>query len=318
MIRQGLQLLILVGMLSSCSHPFHPSKIEPTIVYSPPEHLIDSHPSAFLPLTNDEIKELWAKELLLGDAFGRQLDLYRAITCYKSALILLPAERIERQLQITYDIILSYYLGQKYNDAINTFETSQLTEVNPLFPAFNNLLLILYDCYQQVGQCDKVEDLFGVIQRASPETAADLTLYDELNEGDLDEVKQLIAVHRDQEKMQTYVDIYEASAYSPQKARILNAVLPGAGYYYVGQKKSAMTSFVINALFSYAAYQFFDRGYIAAGAITTSLELGWYLGGINGAGIEAQEYNNGLYNRMAVKLLSDQKFFPVLMFETSF
>lgn len=317
-VKRGIWILTLIGMLSACSHPFHSSELDPTIVYTPPDYLINDKPSAFLPLTSEEAKKPWAKELILGDAFGRELDLYRAITCYKSALILLPEDKVERRLQITYDIILSYYLGRKYNDAIITFETSQLTQVNPLFPAFNNLLLMLYDCYHQVGQCDKAQELFELIQKVSPETGADLALYETLSDGELDEVQCMISSRPDQPELQPYLDIYEISAFSPQKARVLNALLPGAGYYYVGQKKSAVTSFIINALFSYAAYQFFDRGYVAAGAITTSLELGWYLGGINGAGIEAQEYNNDLYNKMTVKLLSDQKFFPVLMFETSF
>lgn len=318
MIQNFVKILLLALLASGCSHPFYTSELHPKVTYTPSEHLIARRPSAFPPLTAEEKGEPWSSEIILGDAFARQLDLYRAITCYKRALILIPENRIERRLQITYDIILAYSLGQKYNDVIITFESSQLTEVNPLFPAFSNLLLILYDAYQQVGQCDKAENLSEVIQRASPETGADLTLYEQLKTGDLEQAKPLIATREDHEKLERYIADYEAMALSPSRARLLNAVLPGAGYYYVGQKKAAVTSFMINALFSFAAYQFFDRGYIAAGAITTSLELGWYLGGINGAGIEAQEYNNSIYNRMTIKLLSTQKFFPLLMCETSF
>jgi hypothetical protein len=111
---------------------------------------------------------------------------------------------------------------------------------------------------------------------------------------------------------------YEQFTKSPSKARTLNAILPGAGYAYVGQKRSAVTSFLINALFTAAAYQFFSRGYTAAGAITASLEMGWYFGGINGAGIEANEYNARIFEGVGRKMLTDHTCFPVLMFETSF
>src|SRR5262249_54042528 len=111
---------------------------------------------------------------------------------------------------------------------------------------------------------------------------------------------------------------YPSQAKSPQTARVLNGLLPGAGYYYIGQKKAAFTSFVINALFTAAAWQFFQRGYPAAGAITTGLELGWYLGVITGAGLGAQQYNDRLYEGVARKILIHQQAFPILIWETSF
>ncbi len=111
---------------------------------------------------------------------------------------------------------------------------------------------------------------------------------------------------------------YCCKAKSVKKAQMLNAILPGAGYYYVGQKKSALTSFIINTLFTAAAYQLFDKGYFAGGLIVSSLELGWYLGGINGAGLEAKEYNQSIYNTMAKDTMAQNRLFPVLMFETTF
>ena len=43
--------------------------------------------------------------------------------------------------------------------------------------------------------------------------------------------------------------IYTENWKSPTKARWLNGILPGAGYSYIGQKQTALTSFLINALF---------------------------------------------------------------------
>lgn len=293
-------------------------KIEPTINCNIPSNRISTQPSAFPSFASDENNQEWAKELLIGDTFAKECDFYRAITCYKRALVLLPSCAIERRLQIDYNLVLCYYLGGKCQEAINIFEASDLSQANPDFPAFNNLLLIVYDCYLQTQQEDKASCVLEIIRKFSPESADDLFLYQTLKEGEIDTARCLIAQHRDAEEMQMDFAFYDQFAKSPRKARILNAVLPGAGYYYVGQRRSAMTSFIINTLFTAAAYQFFRNGYPAAGAITASIEAGWYLGGINGAGLEAQEFNTRLYEGISRKILTDHYCFPVLMFETSF
>lgn len=293
-------------------------KMEPVIVCQLPAYRIHTLPSAFPSLSPAERQQEWARELLMGDVFAKECDFYRAITCYKRALILLPPCETARHLQLDYDLALCYYLGGKYQEAINIFESGDLSQANPDFPAFNHLLLIVYESYLQIKQEEKAACVLEVIRKFSPETADDLLLYESLKSGEIERSRCLISQHRDTEAMQMDFAFYDQFAKSPQKARLLNAVLPGAGYYYVGQRRSAMTSFIINTLFTAAAYQFFRNGYPAAGAITASIEAGWYLGGINGAGIEAQEFNTRLFEGVSKKILTEHDCFPVLMFETSF
>lgn len=304
--------LTQVGCQPACK------KMEPIIVCRLPVHRINTLPSAFPPLSPMERELEWAKELLMGDVFAKECDFYRAITCYKRALILLSTDEMQRRLQLDYNLILCYYLGEKHHEAINIFESSDLSQANPDFPAFNNLLLIVYECYLQIEKEDKAACVLEIIRKFSPETANDLMLYQSLKEGEIEAARCLMSQHRNAKTMEMDFAFYDQFAKSPRKARILNAVLPGAGYYYVGQRRSAMTSFIINTLFTAAAYQFFRNGYPAAGAITASIETGWYLGGINGAGIEAQEFNTRLYEGISRKILTEHDGFPVLMFETSF
>jgi len=319
MTNRLISLSVMAGLTLaqlSCQPASH--KMEPTIVCPPPVHRMSTLPSAFPSPSTDECQEEWSRELLIGDAFAKEGDFYRAITSYKRASFLLPASEIKRRLQINYNLILCYYLGGKHQEAINIFETSDLSQVNPDFPAFNNLLLIIYDCYLATHQDEKAGCVLEIIRKFSGESADDLLLYQTLKEGEVEAARCLIAQHRDAEKMESDFAFYDQFSKSPKKARVLNAILPGAGYYYVGQRRSALTSFIINALFTAAAYQFFRNGYPAAGAITASLEAGWYLGGINGAGIEAQEFNTRLYEGISKKVLTESFCFPVLMFETSF
>ena len=312
----SLPLMLLLITQSGCRPAC--DKMEPQIACPLPSCRIASLPSAFPNLTSEEKQQEWSKELLIANVFAKECDFYRAITSYKRALILLPPSADTRRLQINYALLLCYYLGGKHQEALNIFETTDLSQANTDFPAFNNLLLIVYDCYLITKQEEKASCVLEIIRKFSPDSAEDLLLYQKLKEGDPIEASAIIDQHQDNAEMKKDFAFYEQFAKSPQKARLLNAILPGAGYYYVGQRKSAMTSFVINALFTAAAYQFFHRGYPAAGAITASLEAGWYLGGINGAGIEAEEFNTRLYEGVSKKILAEQFCFPVLMFETSF
>ena len=318
-LSQSISLILIVGLaLTNLSCQPICQKMEPIVTCPYPSFRMSTLPSAFDPLTPNELDQEWAKELLIGDVFARECDFYRAITSYKRALILLPLKEINRHLQLDYNLMQCYYSGCKYQEVINLFEASELSQANPSFPAFNNLLLIVYDCYLQTKQEDKAACILEVINKFSQETHDDLFLYQNLKAGEIETSRCLMSQHRNSIEIEKDFAFYDQFAKSPRKARILNAILPGAGYYYVEQRKSALTSFVINALFTAAAYQFFQRGYPAAGAITASLEMGWYLGGINGAGLEAKEFNTRLYEGVSRKILCDNGFFPVLMFETSF
>ena len=64
----------------------------------------------------------------------------------------------------------------------------------------------------------------------------------------------------------------------------------------------------------------FDRnqGNIAAGLITASFETGWYFGGINGAGLAAQEFNQRMYEVNTKEIMFQNRLFPIFHFTKSF
>ena len=90
--RHFVSLFLMAGLaLTQVSCQPACQKMEPTIICRLPTHRISTLPSAFPPLSSEERQQEWAKELLMGDAFAKECDFYRAITCYKRALILLPS-----------------------------------------------------------------------------------------------------------------------------------------------------------------------------------------------------------------------------------
>lgn len=314
-IVQGF-IIMIFGLLIGGCHP-HSEMLQPKIIYAPPQRLVDSLQSPFEPLTKEELSQDWGREMGVGIAFAKEMDLYRAITCFKTALFLIPCEN-PRYLQIEYYILECYYFGRKYREVIDTFENGKLFNVPFDFPAFHDLVIILFDSYLQIDQPEKAYRILCMISSIDEATAKDLVLEATINEGKLCAIEELSESHPKREEVCFFLEEYKLNTKSVRKAQILNAILPGAGYYYVGQKKSALTSFCINALFAAAAYEFFNRGYIAAGIITTSFEMGWYFGGINGAGLAAKEYNQQLYESFGKELLIQNRLFPVLMLQKSF
>jgi hypothetical protein len=174
---------------------------------------------------------------------------------------------------------------------------------------------MLQDCFEKTGQKEKGKQVLELMELGDPEGAEKIKLADALIAGNL---REALALAPEDFELCQFANAFCKCYKSPRKAQLFNALLPGAGYYYVGQKKSALTSFAINTIFVAASYHFFRQGNWGAGLITASLEMGWYVGGINGAGIAAVEFNERIYERCTSQLMEEKGLFPLLMLETSF
>lgn len=310
MIKQTLPLLLL---LSSCYRV--PDQIYPRVDLAVQDQHLKDLSSPFPPLTPTESREDWGKEWKIGQAFADDLDLYRAVSTFERAEILIPSTEITRKLDIEYEILLCYFLGKKYENAIDSFETGQLAHVDKSFPAYHDLLLVLYECYGETENQDRQDRILELMHETYPETAHQVQISRALRSADLPQIE---AYTEEAPYLEPLLDTYYTHKKSVATAQFLNALLPGAGYLYIGQKQSALTAFLLNGLFIAAAYQFFHMGHTAAGIITLSFESGWYFGGIYGAGEEAKYYNEKLYEKTASLTLNSEKLFPILMLEYSF
>lgn len=316
MLRAIFSLLFLC-LLVGCSPRSY--LFEPDLQCAPQRRQVAAAPSLFPPLSAAERSEPWGREWLIGEAFARDLDFYRAITAYRRAAILFSEGEIGRLEQIEYSIFLCYYLGQHYREAIDFFEEAKLLpQVSGRFPALRDLLIALYDSYMMIEEGEKAQRLLPLLEKFDQEALDQLKLSTYLRQGQWEKSAEATRWHPHGDELLYALKDFRCAQLSVERAQLFNAVLPGAGYYYVGQRQAAITSLAINALFTAAAYQFFDRGYIAAGLITASLEMGWYLGGINGAGLAAKQYNETVYNLRLREPMINLRLFPMLMLEGSF
>jgi len=295
-----------------------PEDIEPKINYAVQDRYLTQLPSPFTPLSDSEKKEDWGKEVLIGQAFAHKLDLYQAITAFKRALILIPSQNKARKMEVEYDIFLCYYLGKKYSDAIEVFETSDLKFADSSFPARHDLLVLLYESYIQTEQYPKAQRILDFISQTDEQTAEKLSTSALLLKGNIPHIQAYSQTHPEQEDIKQLLIDYNNEKKSVSKAQWLNAIVPGAGYYYLGQPQSGTTALLLNGLFIAATTYFFEKGNIAAGVIFAGFEAGWYFGGIYGAGLEAKFYNERVYERLATPFMNEKKLFPVLMLQYAF
>ena len=273
---------------------------------------------AFTHLSSEEVSTDWGKEFIIARSFAEELDLYRAVSTFKRARILLGEKDMARKLEIQYDILLCFFLGKRYQDTIDAFEHSNLAHVDKTFPAYHDLLLVLYEAYREVKDPEKQAKVVELMEKSFPATGEELKVSCAIREGNLVAVNEFAAGFNHKSYLDDLLTCYKVQKKSVATAQFLNALIPGAGYYYIGQKKSAMTAFLLNGLFIAAATQFFLHKHVAAGIITAGFEAGWYFGGIYGAGEEAKYYNERIYEASATNLLNEYKLFPVLMLDHAF
>lgn len=294
---------MMVGMLG-CKTQTQP--ITPNINYEPKTKTVAELPSPFKPLTATEKHQDDTKELLIGTTLAKEGDLFRACINLKRAEILAKDASSDRLPQIEYSLCLAYYLAQKYDMVIQTFEQSSLKTTLESFVAAREMELMLHDAYLRKMQPQQAEQMVAALEKKYPTDTYATQLYDE-------------AMRMQWKKLPAeFTETYTQKMVSVRKAKVYNALIPGWGYCYVGQYKTGATAFLLNALFLVATYEFCTHGCPAAGIITAGFECGWYFGGIRGAEEAALRYNRHLYDTMAKSMLVEQKAFPILQFHYGF
>jgi len=298
-------LTIVISLLSGPLLAKNP--IEPKLFYSVQDRYLQALESPFQELEASEKNTSWGSETVIGNHFAQNLDFYRAITAFRRAEILTEDEMRKQELQ--YKILLSYYLGRRYKEVEQTFETSLLSQVPKEFPPFHDLLVILYDTYLQLDQPEKSAHILQLTQQHFPQTHEKLLLYTALKTANLAQIQELAP---------ELAKAYKEKEKSRSRAVCLNAIVPGSGYFYLGLYQTSLTAFLMNALFLTAALYFFKRRPIAAAIIFLGFEAGWYFGGISGARMQTKLYNERVYEQIVCPTMNREGIFPVYQLKNGF
>src|ERR1700722_11830459 len=219
MNRSHLIFLFTVLLLcaSSCYHVS--DDIEPKINYAVQDRYLKNLPSPFPPLTERKRQQDWGKEYIIALGFAHQLDLYQAITAFKRAEFLVPKDSMQRRLEIQYEILLCYFLAKKYADVTQSFERSNLDTVDRTFPAYHDLLVVLYESYKEDGDDEKAERVFKLIEEENAEDAEKLALASDFARADIPALKAYAASHPNETYITPFLTAYENEKKSVSKAQ---------------------------------------------------------------------------------------------------
>ena len=354
----------MIYLLLFCVSLMAGEVLSPKLGYLVHDMYLQKMQSIFPPLIEDEKFADWGKEYEIGLYFARELDLYQAITAFKRASILIPKSLLSRRREIDYQIINAYYLGGQYSSATAFFDHSLLANIEPAFPAFHDLLVILYDSLKNQKEEEKAQRILTVMEKSFPFEKIKLDLGGAILSGDIDRICKTIhdpsietsiaalestldssffeestgedgledQTHLQAEEslqnfyalreckeatLQIYTE-YEKHKKNPIVAGGLNALIPGLGYLYLGQKQSALTAFLLNGLTTLAAVVCFQNDNLPAALLAMSFESGWYFGGIYGAKEEALFFNTRTFEQSAHYRLRDYQLYPILMLRHGF
>lgn len=294
-------LTIVTSALLFTSCNYVPKKMTPELSYAVSDRHLKNLPSPFSPLTEEEKQTPWGIEYQIGKGFAKKLDLYRAITAFERSEILAP-ENHPRKLETDYQILLSYYLGKRYREIEKLMAESPLAQADATFPPFLDLLVILFDTKMHLDQEEKACQILELIGTRDEPTYRALLLGSHLREANLEKIREYGL---------SGLELYDEMKKSPKLAGILSAMLPGSGYFYVGQLQTAITGLLLNALFIFAIIAFFKRRLIALGILFLSFEIGWYGGGIYGASGQAVYYNQRVFEEVVTPIMNKNGYFPI-------
>ena len=295
---------LLLFLLSGCSP--HTQKEETPLAYYPTlteRHSLSPYPDESAPINPSS---QWGKEMLLGREFAKEGDWYRALTCFRQARFLLQLDNAltpEREARLSWSEALVYGFSGKWKDVLSTWEQHR-----EHFTITDNLLkeqwiILLYAAYVHEGRTDEAEELCCLLLPSSP-------IIKKLHEWkNLSSIKPESSIPSNATSLEK--GVYKEMK-SPTTAKVMNALLPGLGYLYVDQKQTALTSLLLNTCFLGAGIQLLHVHQPFLAIITFSFEAGWYFGGITGAGLAAEQYNEAIKTRLIQPYLREEKAFPLL------
>ena len=267
-------------------------------------------------LTSEEALSPWGQEYAIGRRFAAEGDYYRAATCFQRARFLLNDLQSPHEAQLLHALLLTYSSANRYQEAINIWEKEQ-DKVSIADPELaRDCICLLYEAYTHVNRPKEAADLLSVLPPNDP-LKAQLPLFGAFtanNEEALLQSPDLATAvgKREHEEALALVAEYHSRRRDPTTARVLNGILPGGGYAYVYQYKTAFTALALNGLFIAATWQLFVAHQQAAAIIAGTFEGGWYLGGIAGAGLAADQYNQHLREELSKPYLERNALFPIL------
>ncbi|MDH4163172.1 MAG: tetratricopeptide repeat protein [Nitrospirota bacterium] len=259
--------------------------------------------------------------LSFADQLFAERDYFRAITEYERFIFHFPDHGQAAYAQ--YQIALSYYMGDRLDDAIRLFE--KFADKHPADEQGRQALLRIAEAYFQKKDYTQAIACYERFLRNHPDAPeADATRiqigWSYLRQGDwrraamqYDSIPVSSPLREQALWLSTEAKTYPAvPSKSPALAGGLSAVLPGAGQLYVGRKYDALLSFMMNGVFIWATAEALHNHSHTTAGVLLFFETGWYFGNVYSAVSSAHKYNRDRQQGY-LERLSNQYGFSLLL-----
>lgn len=256
--------------------------------------LIGSPPSSSAQSTEDVLG--FARSLLTEGEY------YRAITEYKRALFLAPAESTAVRELAILGIGGALHSGAEYFRSAEWLQ-AHLMDLRTGESRSEGLRLI----YRSLLACGAGDRLLEVT-RATGDSTPDAELYQGLAHARMGRWAEARAVFQELSADERYGSM--AAAYtllaregeqakrkSPGLATVLG-IVPGLGYWYAGHRQTAIASLLVNGIFVGGTIQAFRADQDILGGFLCLLTASWYGGNIYGSAGAARRYNDELQDEL--------------------
>ena len=233
---------------------------------------------------------------------------------YQGALYEIDKSLFERSIGVNKDLF-SYKLKcfeglNLYKEGIFAFEESfPLEAKNNYCTLFNvaHLYDLIGDNQSSVGYYEKAAQVFSSSQPYAHPFSELGKLYVKQKRYDDARLafKSKLAVDNNLDTYNTSIGIIgdiEAFKKKNKGTAMALSIIPGCGYFYTKQPKSAITALILNGVLGYASYTSFKSKNYGVGAILSVLSLSFYIGNIVGSGNSAVRYNES-YEKKAFNQL---------------
>ena len=240
-----------------------------------------------------------------GDVLTMEGDYYRAITAYKSFLILAPSDDIRRG-DVELRIAWIYYVARKPAAAVDVLRPlvlrlgdspesrwarlrlGQVLMESPASAAGrNNLERLAADC--EALQAPECKDISTAVRLSLASFYADSFRF-EAAASQLALVPKESHVSRAAYRVSDYLRTLNIPTKNPALAGVLS-VIPGLGHVYIEDYSVAALALIWNGLFIFATVDAVVDQQWGQAALLGTLELIWYSGTIFGAVAGAHRFN---------------------------
>ncbi len=232
-----------------------------------------------------------------ADGLFGEKDYYRAITEYKRLIFHFPNSPLSKEAALK--IPIAYLEGKQYETARRGFE--KFREAHPKDPLAWEALYLMGEADYRARDYQSALTLFSKAEEEA--TLPDLKRRAASRRGSTflkmgrwqDSAGTFRPIEGEDTTLQGISGMIEKGKDLPRKspkvAGTLSAILPGSGQLYIGRKRDAVVSFLLNGAFIVAAHEAFKKDEHAVGGILLFFEAGWYAGNIYSAASGAHKYN---------------------------